>query len=166
MAPKPSREIEPKQVGSFKKISPPRMPRRPAPHKPSVVEAMSAMIDAGRARQIAATLPDLMGVSAGLGDVTAQALQEFVVRAIEKQGGMSLEEAQFVFDVHRGTVQGLTKAYETITANPMLATAHDERGHAVAGQVLPPPVASPRRTKLFAALEAVNAAIDVTPPQK
>lgn len=150
-------------TGTFKKLAPPPI-ARPKP-APDVAEAMRAMIEAGRARVIAATLPDLMAVSASLGDVTAQALQAFVLERTKKPEEMSREDAEFIFDVHRGTLEGVTKAYETMVLNPMIpAGAHDEEGHALPGQVIPPGAApQARRTKLFAALEAVNTAIDITP---
>lgn len=155
-------------AGTFKKLAPPRVP--PPNKKPvdprNIAEAMQAMIAAGRARVIAATLPDLMAVSASLGDVTAQALQAFVLERVKNPEQMSREDAEFIFDVHRGTVEGVTKAYETMVLNPMIpAGATDEEGHALPGQVIPPGASAPqvRRTKLFAALEAVNTAIDITP---
>ena len=159
------RKAAPKDdAGTFKKLAPPRVPQpRTKVSYPDVVAAMRDMIEAGRARQIAATLPDLMAVSAGLGDITAQALQAFVMEQAKTPEAMSREDAQFIFDVHRGTVEGLTKAYETVAAVPVVAGGHNEHGHAIAGQIIEPAAAAPRRTKLFAALEAVNAAIDVTP---
>ena len=153
-------------VGTFKKIAPPRIsePRRARAASSDVVEAMRAMIEKGRAREIAATLPDLMAVSASLGDVTAQALQIFVLKAAEKPDEMSIEDAKFIFDVHRGTVEGVTKAYEVVVSSPAIpAHVADENGHLLHGQVMPP--SPPRRTKLFSALEAVSAAIDVTPKE-
>ena len=165
------KKAEPARVGSFEKIAPPRVPK-PSPKATAkdVAEAMREMIEAGRARNIAATLPDLMAVSASLGDVTAQALQAFVLERTKRPEEMSVETAQFLFDVHRGTIEGVTKAYETMVLNPMIpANALDEDGHAIAGQVIPPGAISPaqprRSTKLFAALEAVTNAIDVTPKE-
>lgn len=142
------------EAGTFQKLAPPRVPK-PSPKTTAddAVAAMAAMIAKGRARQLAESLPDAALVSAGLADVTAQALQLFVLEKVKKGPDMTAEDAQFLFDVHQGSMQGITKAHDTIANSPFIPWAMPRDAE---GRHTPAPEEPKKETRMSAALVALR----------
>lgn len=159
---KPKRGAKPKAgakkpAETFQKLAPPRIPKpTPKATASDAVEAMRAMIEKGRARQIAESLPDAAMVTAGLADVTAQALQLFVLEKAKKAGDLTAEEAQFLLDVHQGALAGVVKAHDVFANSPFVPLPLDRSADG-SRQPMQAATDAPKETALTPALSALKA---------
>lgn len=88
--------------------------------------ALSEMIDKGRARDIAASLPSFLASSAGLGDVIAQTLSVYVAEKARDPAALTQEDAEHLMDMHKGVTDGVIRAHDVIANSPLLTPARDE----------------------------------------
>jgi len=88
--------------------------------------AIATMIEAGRARDLAASLPSFLASSAGLGDVIAQTLSVYVAEKARDPSALTQEDAEHLMDMHKGVTDGVIRAHDIIANSPLLTPARDE----------------------------------------